>query len=55
MSKWESEQSMPDVEKIIIMSDYFTVTTDYILKGIEAVSYTHLKAAVLHLPAFTAR
>ena len=37
VSKWESEQSMPDVEKIIIMSDYFNVTTDYILKGIEIV------------------
>ena len=37
VSKWESEQSMPDVEKIIIMSDYFNVTTDYILKGIEVV------------------
>ena len=35
VSKWESEQSMPDVEKIIIMSDYFNVTTDYILKGIK--------------------
>lgn len=28
---------MPDVQKIIIMSDYFNVTTDYILKGIEVV------------------
>ena len=28
---------MPDVEEIIIMSDYFNVTTDYILKGIEVV------------------
>lgn len=28
---------MPYVEKIIIMSDYFNVTTDYILKGIEVV------------------
>ena len=28
---------MPDVEKIIIMSDYFNFTTDYILKGIEVV------------------
>ena len=28
---------MTDVEKIIIMSDYFNVTTDYILKGIEVV------------------
>lgn len=35
VSKWESEQSTPDIEKIIIMSDFFGVTTDYILKGIE--------------------
>lgn len=35
VSKWESEQSIPDIEKIIIMSDYFEVTTDYLLKGIE--------------------
>ncbi len=38
VSKWESEQSMPDTEKIIIMSDYFEVTTDYLLKGIEPKS-----------------
>lgn len=37
VSKWESQQSMPDLEKIICMSDYFGVTTDYILKGIEPV------------------
>ena len=35
VSKWESEQSMPDLDKIILMSDYFEVSTDYILKGIE--------------------
>ena len=35
VSKWESEQSMPDLEKVIIMSELFEVTTDYILKGIE--------------------
>jgi len=37
VSKWESEQSTPDLEKIIIMSEYFKVTTDYILKGIEPI------------------
>ena len=37
VSKWESEQSTPDLEKINIMSDFFGVTTDYILKGIEPV------------------
>ena len=35
VSKWESEQSTPDLDKILIMSDYFEVTTDYLLKGIE--------------------
>ena len=38
VSKWECEQSTPDLEKIIIMSDFFGVTTDYILKGIEPVA-----------------
>ena len=37
VSKWESEQSSPDLEKIILLSDYFNVTTDYLLKGIELV------------------
>lgn len=37
ISKWESEQSSPDIEKVIIMSEYFEVTTDYLLKGIEPV------------------
>jgi transcriptional regulator with XRE-family HTH domain len=36
VSKWESEQSVPDIDKVIIMSDYFEVTADYILKGIES-------------------
>lgn len=38
VSKWESEQSTPDIEKIIMMSELFEVTTDYILKGIEPVN-----------------
>lgn len=35
VSKWESEQSVPDIEKVILLSDFFDVTTDYLLKGIE--------------------
>lgn len=35
VSKWESEQSTPDIEKVILLSDLFDVTTDYLLKGIE--------------------
>ena len=43
VSKWESEQSTPDLEKVIAMSELFEVTTDYILKGIEPVSTTNRK------------
>lgn len=38
VSKWESEKSIPDLEKIIVLSDIFDVTTDYILKGIEPIA-----------------
>lgn len=37
VSKWESEQSTPDLDKIVLLSDFFDVTTDYLLKGIEPV------------------
>ena len=37
VSKWESEQATPDLDKVVIMSDVFEVTTDYLLKGIEPV------------------
>lgn len=33
VSKWESNQSIPDMEKIILLSNYFGVTTDYLLKN----------------------
>ncbi len=47
VSKWESEQSVPDLDKIIIMSEYFDVTTDYILKGIEPAAHKQGTHAVL--------
>ena len=34
VSKWENGQSIPDIEKIILLSDYFNVSTDYIIKGV---------------------
>ena len=43
VSKWESEQSTPDLEKIIAMSELFEVTMDYILKGVEPASITNRK------------
>jgi len=38
ISKWESEQSTPELDKIVLMSDFFEVSTDYLLKGIEPAS-----------------
>ena len=35
VSKWESDASYPEPEKIILLSDFFQVSTDYILKGEE--------------------
>ena len=48
VSKWESEQSMPDLDKIISMSDYFAVTTDYLLKGSEAVVEKEEEQSIKH-------
>ena len=35
VSKWEAEQSVPNLERIVAMAEYFDVTTDYLLRGIE--------------------
>ena len=32
ISKWESAQAIPDIQKIIRMADIFGVSTDYLLK-----------------------
>ncbi len=47
VSKWESEQSIPDIEKIILLSDYFETTTDFLLKGIEPVQKREKKWSAL--------
>ena len=33
VSKWETDQSLPELEKIIALSEFFGVSTDYLLKG----------------------
>lgn len=43
VSKWESAQSVPELEKILIMSRLFGVTTDYLLKDdMEEEEYTQV-------------
>jgi len=41
VSKWEVGASIPDLDKIMLLSEIFGVTTDYLLKdSMEAVTYT---------------
>ena len=40
VSKWESQQSLPDLDNIVALSIYFNVTTDYILKGTQTQIHT---------------
>ena len=32
VSKWESGQSVPDINRILLLSDLFSVSTDYLLR-----------------------
>lgn len=46
VSKWESAQSVPDLDKVLQLSSLFGVTTDYLLKDeMETESYTQEEAA----------
>lgn len=40
VSKWETGQAMPDIDKIIAMSNMFGVSTDYLLKDEESDQYS---------------
>lgn len=52
ISKWESEQSTPDMDKIIFMSEFFDVSTDYLLKGLESPSQMSEKSRKYFLLSF---
>lgn len=42
IEEWESGKSIPDIEMLIDLSDYFDVTTDYLLKGVEPITNTKM-------------
>lgn len=47
VSKWESGASIPDLDKILKLSDLFGVSTDYLLKDeIEEISYSESSASL---------
>ena len=44
VSKWESAQSVPDIERILQLSDIFDVSLDYLLKNNEDINEQILSA-----------
>lgn len=43
ISKWESGQSAPDIDKIVLLSEFFRISTDYLLKQENEVSEDSVK------------
>lgn len=52
VSKWENGQSIPDIEKIILLSDYFNVSTDYIINGVRKTRKKTKKKIILYIVRF---
>lgn len=45
LSKWENDLANPDIEKVVLMSILFSVSTDYLLKN-EITSSENLEASI---------
>lgn len=55
ISKWESEQSLPDTDRLIALCNYFKVSSDYLLFAKEdkkEVSYEWINAFLLSIVGF---
>lgn len=48
VSKWELDKTLPDVNKLLKMSEMFGVSVDYILKGDKALSEANQEITVTH-------
>jgi len=46
VSKWESGVAMPEIDKLIMLSEIFEVTTDYLLKDNEPYNVAHKNSEV---------
>ena len=47
VSKWESAQSIPDLQRVIQLSEIFGVSTDYLLKD-DAAEPWNLPTKIFH-------
>lgn len=51
VSKWETDQSVPELDKIVAISELFGVSTDYLLKDVEE-TYSTAEAKTSHMETF---
>lgn len=47
ISKWELNQSSPDIDYLVELSDFFGVTTDYLIKGEESIDTGNTDVVIL--------
>lgn len=52
VSKWETDQSVPELDKIVMISEFFGVSTDYLLKDVEE-TYSTAEAKTSHMETFS--
>ena len=52
VSKWESEQSLPDLDKLVLLSEIFETTTDYLLKGVEPAGKGEARPSAVAVSVF---
>ena len=50
VSKWESGVSSPDMEKIVLLSELFEVSTDYLIKDEEISKSNKTVQESVHVP-----
>ena len=50
VSKWESGTSFPDIEKLVLISELFEVSTDYLIKDEETLKSNQPVQHSIHVP-----
>lgn len=55
ITKWENGTAMPEVEKILALSEYFNVTTDYLLKDAIETPHNEVQPSIRKKPKVSRR
>ena len=53
ISKWESAQSYPDFQRLVLLSDYFGLTLDELVRDVDVADVRKISAAKNWIPSTT--